>query len=46
MAVAGALVGGFLRRAFGMYRDCDAVDFVMAMRGSLFFLSYWTLAPR
>jgi uncharacterized membrane protein YeaQ/YmgE (transglycosylase-associated protein family) len=36
--VAGALVGGFLGRAFGLYRDGDAVGFVIAVLGSLVLL--------
>lgn len=38
LGVAGALVGGLLGRAFGLYRDGDAVGFVMAVLRALVLL--------
>jgi uncharacterized membrane protein YeaQ/YmgE (transglycosylase-associated protein family) len=38
LGVAGALVGGFLGRALGMYREDDPVGFVMAVLGAIVLL--------
>jgi uncharacterized membrane protein YeaQ/YmgE (transglycosylase-associated protein family) len=38
LGIAGALVGGFLGRALGMYREDDPVGFVMAVLGSIVLL--------
>jgi uncharacterized membrane protein YeaQ/YmgE (transglycosylase-associated protein family) len=48
LGIAGALLGGFLGRALGMYREDDPVGFVMAVLGSivLLLLYRFTLARR
>jgi uncharacterized membrane protein YeaQ/YmgE (transglycosylase-associated protein family) len=38
LGIAGALVGGFLGRALGMYREDDPVGFVMAVLGAIVLL--------
>lgn len=38
LGIAGALVGGFLGRALGMYREDDPVGFVMATLGAIVLL--------
>jgi uncharacterized membrane protein YeaQ/YmgE (transglycosylase-associated protein family) len=38
LGIVGALVGGFLGRAFGLYREGDPVGFVMAVVGSIVLL--------
>jgi len=39
LGIVGALVGGFLGRLLGWYRDGDPVGFVMAVVGSLVLLA-------
>jgi uncharacterized membrane protein YeaQ/YmgE (transglycosylase-associated protein family) len=38
IGIVGALVGGFLGRALGLYREDDPVGFVMAVIGSIVLL--------
>jgi uncharacterized membrane protein YeaQ/YmgE (transglycosylase-associated protein family) len=38
LGIAGALIGGFLGRMLGMYREDDPVGFVMAVIGSIVLL--------
>ncbi len=38
IGIAGAVIGGFLGRALGMYREGDPVGFVMAVIGSIILL--------
>lgn len=38
LGVAGALVGGFIGRAAGWYREGDPVGFIMAVLGSIVLL--------
>lgn len=38
LGIAGALVGGFLGRALGVYREGDPVGFVMAILGAIVLL--------
>jgi uncharacterized membrane protein YeaQ/YmgE (transglycosylase-associated protein family) len=38
IGIVGALVGGFLGRAMGLYREDDPVGFVMAVIGSIVLL--------
>jgi uncharacterized membrane protein YeaQ/YmgE (transglycosylase-associated protein family) len=38
LGIVGALVGGFLGRAFGLYREGDPVGFIMAVVGSIVLL--------
>jgi uncharacterized membrane protein YeaQ/YmgE (transglycosylase-associated protein family) len=47
LGIAGALVGGFLGRMLGLYREDDPVGFVMAVIGSIVLLVlYRVLAGR
>jgi uncharacterized membrane protein YeaQ/YmgE (transglycosylase-associated protein family) len=38
LGIVGALVGGFLGRVLGVYREGDPVGFVMAIIGSIILL--------
>ena len=38
LGVAGALLGGYLGRAMGFYREGDPVGFIMAVVGSIILL--------
>lgn len=38
LGIVGALVGGFLGRVLGFYREGDPVGFVMAIIGSIILL--------
>lgn len=38
IGIVGALVGGFLGRVLGLYREGDPVGFVMAIIGSIILL--------
>jgi uncharacterized membrane protein YeaQ/YmgE (transglycosylase-associated protein family) len=38
LGIVGALLGGFLGRAFGLYREGDPVGFIMAVLGSIVLL--------
>ena len=38
LGIVGALVGGFLGRGLGLYREGDPVGFVMAIIGSIILL--------
>jgi uncharacterized membrane protein YeaQ/YmgE (transglycosylase-associated protein family) len=38
IGIVGALLGGFLGRVLGMYREGDPVGFVMAVLGSILLL--------
>ena len=46
LGIAGALLGGFLGRAVGWYREGDPVGFVMAVIGSIVLLIIYRLAAR
>jgi uncharacterized membrane protein YeaQ/YmgE (transglycosylase-associated protein family) len=43
LGIVGALVGGFLGRVLGLYREGDPVGFVMAMIGSIILLVLYRL---
>jgi len=43
LGVSGALLGGFLGRAAGWYREGDPVGFVMAVVGSIVLLGLYRL---
>ena len=38
IGIVGAVIGGYLGRALGMYREGDPVGFVMAVIGSIILL--------
>jgi len=44
IGIAGALVGGFLGRAFGLYGEGDPVGFFMAVLGSIILLWLYRLS--
>jgi len=46
LGIAGALVGGFLGRAVGWYREGDPVGFVVAVFGSIVLLIIYRFAVR
>jgi uncharacterized membrane protein YeaQ/YmgE (transglycosylase-associated protein family) len=46
LGIAGALVGGFLGRALGLYREGDAVGFIMAVLGALVLLVLYRVVGR
>lgn len=43
LGIVGALVGGFLGRVLGLYREGDPVGFVMAIIGSIILLVLYRL---
>ena len=43
VGIAGALVGGFLGRTLGMYREDDPVGFIMAVLGAIVLLVLYRL---
>jgi uncharacterized membrane protein YeaQ/YmgE (transglycosylase-associated protein family) len=46
LGVVGALLGGFLGRTLGWYREGDPVGFVMAVIGSIVLLLLYRLVVR
>ena len=46
LGIAGALLGGFLGRAVGWYREGDPVGFAMAVVGSIVLLVLYRLVAR
>ena len=44
LGIAGALLGGFLGRSLGLYRDDDPVGFIMAVIGSIILLMIYRFA--
>jgi len=46
LGVAGALVGGYLGRAAGWYREGDPVGFLMAVLGSIILLALYRMLAR
>jgi uncharacterized membrane protein YeaQ/YmgE (transglycosylase-associated protein family) len=46
IGIAGALLGGFLGRAVGWYREGDPVGFVMAVLGSIVLLAIYRMVTR
>jgi uncharacterized membrane protein YeaQ/YmgE (transglycosylase-associated protein family) len=41
LGIAGALFGGFLGRALGMYREDEPAGFIMAVLGSIVLLAIY-----
>ena len=41
LGIVGALVGGFVGRVLGLYRDGDPVGFVMAVVGAIILLAVY-----
>ena len=46
LGIAGALLGGFLGRAMGLYREGDPVGFVMALIGAMVLLIAYRMIGR
>ena len=44
LGIAGALLGGFLGRALGLYREGDPVGYIMAVIGSILLLVIYRFA--
>lgn len=44
LGIAGALVGGFVGRALGLYQEGDPVGFVMAVIGAILLLVIYRFA--
>ena len=44
LGIAGALLGGYIGRALGMYREDDPVGFIMAVIGSIMLLIVYRFA--
>ena len=44
LGIAGALVGGFVGRALGLYREGDPVGFLMAVIGAIILLVIYRFA--
>jgi uncharacterized membrane protein YeaQ/YmgE (transglycosylase-associated protein family) len=44
LGIAGALLGGFLGRALGLYREGEAAGFFMALLGSVVLLLIYRMA--
>lgn len=46
IGIVGALLGGWIGRAMGMYRTDDPVGFIMALLGSMLLLFIYRMATR
>ena len=46
LGIAGAVLGGFLGRAVGWYREGDPVGFAVAVVGSIVLLALYRLVAR
>jgi uncharacterized membrane protein YeaQ/YmgE (transglycosylase-associated protein family) len=46
LGVVGALLGGFVGRALGWYREGDPVGFVMAVVGAIILLAIYRMVAR
>ena len=44
LGIAGALLGGFIGRSLGLYREGDPVGFIMAVIGSIILLMIYRFA--
>jgi uncharacterized membrane protein YeaQ/YmgE (transglycosylase-associated protein family) len=44
LGIVGALLGGWIGRLFGLYREGDAVGFLMAVVGAVVVLGLYRLA--
>jgi uncharacterized membrane protein YeaQ/YmgE (transglycosylase-associated protein family) len=44
LGIVGALLGGWVGRLFGLYREGDAVGFIMAVIGAIIALGIYRLA--
>jgi uncharacterized membrane protein YeaQ/YmgE (transglycosylase-associated protein family) len=46
IGIAGSLIGGFLGRALGLYREGDSAGFIMSVIGAMALLFIYHLAVR
>jgi uncharacterized membrane protein YeaQ/YmgE (transglycosylase-associated protein family) len=46
IGIAGSLIGGFLGRALGLYREGDSAGFIMSVIGAMVLLFIYHLAVR
>lgn len=46
IGIVGALIGGFVGRALGWYREGDPVGFVMALVGAIILLAIYRAVAR
>jgi uncharacterized membrane protein YeaQ/YmgE (transglycosylase-associated protein family) len=46
LGIVGALVGGYIGQALGMYRDNDPVGFVMAVTGAIVLAAIYRFVAR
>jgi uncharacterized membrane protein YeaQ/YmgE (transglycosylase-associated protein family) len=46
LGIVGALVGGFVGRLLGWYREGDAAGFIMAVLGSIIVLAVYRFTTR
>jgi uncharacterized membrane protein YeaQ/YmgE (transglycosylase-associated protein family) len=46
LGIAGALVGGFLGRAMGLYQEGDAAGWIMSILGAIVLLALYRLVAR
>ena len=46
LGIVGALLGGYLGRGLGWYREGDAVGFLMAVLGAIIVLAVYRLLAR
>jgi uncharacterized membrane protein YeaQ/YmgE (transglycosylase-associated protein family) len=46
LGIAGALVGGFVGRLLGWYREGDPVGFIMAVLGAIIVLAVYRFTAR
>jgi uncharacterized membrane protein YeaQ/YmgE (transglycosylase-associated protein family) len=46
LGIAGAMVGGFLGRAMGLYREGEAAGWIMSILGAIVLLALYRLLVR
>lgn len=46
LGIAGALVGGFLGRAMGLYQEGEAAGWIMSILGAIVLLALYRLVAR
>jgi uncharacterized membrane protein YeaQ/YmgE (transglycosylase-associated protein family) len=46
IGIVGSLIGGFIGRAMGLYRDGDSAGFIMSIIGAMVLLFFYHLATR
>lgn len=46
LGIAGAMVGGFLGRAMGLYQEGDAAGWIMSILGAIILLALYRMVAR